>query len=120
MILLFGDNAAKSASARKNSNVNNHPVENSGILAMSLSDAKSLLTMGEYDTYISSSPVAVDYAMYAGYSDGSSVDSGFMAGFSSAVATLGESGFSGGYSDCGAGSFSAGASCGGGSFASVC
>ena len=40
MILLFGDNAAKSASTRKNSNVNNHPVENSGILAMSMSDAK--------------------------------------------------------------------------------
>ena len=120
MILLFGDNAAKSASTRKNSNVNNHPVENSGILAMSMSDAKTLLTMGEYDTYISSSPVAVDYAMYAGYSDGASFDTGFMAGFSSAMATLGDSGFGGGFSDCGACSYSAGTSCGGGSFASVC
>lgn len=120
MILLFGDKAAKSASTRKNSNVNNHPVENSGILAMSMSDAKTLLTMGEYDTYISSSPVAVDYAMYAGYSDGASFDTGFMAGFSSAMATLGDSGFGGGFSDCGACSYSAGTSCGGGSFASVC
>ena len=118
MILLFGDKATKSASTTKNSNVKNHPVENSGILAMSLSDAKSMLTMGEYDTYISSSPVAIDYAMFANFSDGA-VDSGFMAGFSSAIATLGD-GFSGGYSDCGAGSFSAGTSCGGGSFASVC
>ena len=76
--------------------------------------------MGEYDTYISSSPVAVDYAMYAGYSDGASFDTGFMAGFSSAMATLGDSGFGGGFSDCGACSYSAGTSCGGGSFASVC
>ncbi|MBD5402809.1 hypothetical protein HDR58_08425 [bacterium] len=116
MILLFGEQAAKSSSTKKNSNVNNHPVENSGILAMSMSDAKSLLTMGEYDTYVSSSPVAIDYAMYADC--GTDSDSGFMSEFSAAVAFLGgDGGFSSGSFDCGASSFS-GSSCG--SFASVC
>lgn len=119
MILLFGDKATKTAAARKNSNINNHPVENSGILAMSLSDAKSLLTMGEYDTYVSSNSVAVDYSAYSDFTDGSS-ESGFMAGFSEAVAFLGGDSGMGGYSS--AASFSgasAGSSCGG-SFASVC
>lgn len=122
MILLFGNKAAaKSTASKKNSNVNNHPVENSGILAMNMSDAKSLLTMGEYDTYISSSPVAINYAMYAGYTDNSSSDTGFMAGFSEAVSALGDSGM-GGYSAAAGGCFSSGAaSCSsGGSFASVC
>ena len=61
MILLFGEQAAKTKASSKSSTVKNQPVENSGILAMSMSDAKSLLTMGEYDTYISSNPVAVDF-----------------------------------------------------------
>ncbi len=52
MILLFGEQAAKTKASSKSSTVKNQPVENSGILAMSMSDAKSLLTMGEYDTYI--------------------------------------------------------------------
>ena len=120
MILLFGDKATKTAATRKNSNINNHPVENSGILAMSLSDAKSLLTMGEYDTYVSSNPVAVDYSAYSDFTDDSSSESGFMAGFSEAVAFLGGDSGMGGYSS--AASFSgasAGSSCGG-SFASVC
>lgn len=119
MILLFGDKATKTAATRKNSNINNHPVENSGILAMSLSDAKSLLTMGEYDTYVSSNPVAVDYSAYSDFTDGS-VESGFMASFSEATAFLGGDSGMGGYSS--AASFSgssAGTSCGG-SFASVC
>lgn len=119
MILLFGDKATKTAATRKNSNINNHPVENSGILAMSLSDAKSLLTMGEYDTYVSSNPVAVDYSAYSDFADGS-VESGFMASFSEATAFLGGDSGMGGYSS--ASSFSGastGSSCGG-SFASVC
>ena len=113
MILLFGDKATKTAATRKNSNINNHPVENSGILAMSLSDAKSLLTMGEYDTYVSSNSV------YSDFTEGS-VESGFMASFSEATAFLGGDSGMGGYSS--AASFSgasAGSSCGG-SFASVC
>ncbi len=119
MILLFGDKATKSRSSKTNNtnNIKNHPVENSGILAMSLSDAKSMLTMGEYDTYISSNPVAIDYSMYSNCEFSTTGDdSGFMAGFSSAVALLGgDCGFSAGGFDCG-GSFS-GASCS--SFSSV-
>lgn len=121
MILLFGDKAAKSASSNKSSNVKNHPVENSGILAMNMSDARSLLSMGEYDTYVTSSPVAVDYSMYSDNSD-YSYDSGFMSNFSAAVSYLGDSaGVSAGSYSSGAASYS-GASCGSscGSFASVC
>ena len=45
MILLFGEKAHKS---HKNSNIKNHPVENSGILARS-NQPKSLLAANEYD-----------------------------------------------------------------------
>lgn len=117
MILLFGKQAAKASSTTKNTNVKNHPVENSGILAMGLSEAKSLLTIGEYDTYISSNPSAVDYAMYANCEFSDSENSGFMSDFSAAVAVLGDMGFSAGGFDCGGSSYS-GSSCG--SFASVC
>ena len=121
MILLFDSKASKSTASAKSSKVRNNPVENSGILAMNMNDAKSLLTMGEYDTYVSSNPVAVDYAMYSNFSDFSDFsnsDSGFMSEFSDAVATLTDGGFGafGGFSagaDCGA-------SCSSGSFASVC
>ena len=82
---------------------------------MNMNDAKSLLTMGEYDTYVSSNPVAVDYAMYSNSSDFSNSDSGFMSEFSDAVATLTDGGF-GGFSACA----DCGASCSSGSFASVC
>ena len=120
MILLFGDKATKTAATNKSSNVKkNNPVENSGILAMGLGNAKSLLTVGEYDTYVSSNPTAVDYAMYANESFTDS-DSGFMRDFSAAVAVLGDCGFSAaGGVDSGA-SFS-GSSCGGcsGSFSSM-
>ncbi len=119
MILLFGDKAAKSRSSKTNNtnNIKNHPVENSGILAMNLSDAKSMLTMGEYDTYISSNPAAIDYSMYANCDFTDSESSGFMGEFSAAVAMLGgDCGFSAGGFDCGGGSFS-GASCS--SFSSV-
>lgn len=117
MILLFGDKATKTASASKSSNVKSHPVENSGILAMGYGDARSLLTVNQYDSYTSSNPVAVNYAMYADYSD-SSTDCGFMSDFSSAVNCLTESGFSGVSSnggDCGASSYSGSSS---GSFTS--
>jgi len=121
MILLFGDRAAKTSSTKKNSSLLNNPVENSGILAMGLSDAKSLLTIGEYDTYVSSNPYAVDYSMYSNYSyDSNGEDTGFMSGFSAAVAMLGDSGFSGGFGDCGSsfgGGFSSGSTCS--SFSSV-
>lgn len=122
MILLFGDKASKSSSSSKNTNVKNHPVENSGILAMGLSEAKSTLSMGEYDTYVFSNPVAVDYSMYS-YSDYDSAtsDSGFLGGFSSAIAVLGgDCGYSGASYSCGVSSgasFSSGASCS--SFSSV-
>ena len=118
MILLFGDRAAKSSSSKKNSSINSHPVENSGILAMNPNQAKSLLTVGEYDTYIFSNPYAVDYAQYSDCSYDTDYDCGFMSSFSSAVAMLGDSGFGGGaYSCAGAGSFSSGGSCA--SFSSV-
>lgn len=118
MILLFGKQAAKASSTTKTNSVKNQPVENAGILAMGLSEAKSLLTVGEYDTYISSNPSVIDYAMYANYDSlDSSNGSGFMGEFSAAVAVLGDMGFSAGGFDCGGSSFSSG-SCG--SFASVC
>lgn len=120
MILLFGDKATKTAATNKSSNVKkNNPVENSGILAMGLGNAKSLLTVGEYDTYVSSNPTAVDYAMYANESFTDS-DSGFMSDFSAAVAVLGDCGFSaaGGVDS---GASLSGSSCGGcsGSFSSM-
>lgn len=118
MILLFGKQAAKASSTTKTNSVKNQPVENSGILAMGLSDAKSLLTIGEYDTYISSNPSVVDYAMYANCDFSDSEGSGFMGEFSAAVAVLGDMGFSSGGFDCGGGSSFSGSSCG--SFASVC
>lgn len=123
MILLFGNKQAKTnnnaSKANKTQNVRNNPVENSGILAMSLSQAKSLLTMGEFDTFISSHPVAIDFAMYSNCDFESSENSGFLSSFSSAVAFLGDCGFSSGGFDCGGASF-AGASCGASSsFSSV-
>lgn len=103
MILLFGPKANKSGAAQKNDSVKTHPVENSGILSMNLYDAKSLLSMGEYDTYITTSPVAINYAMYANYESDSDGNTGFMGEFSAAVAMLGDGGFTdcGGFSDCG-------------------
>lgn len=126
MILLFGEQAtksSKSSKSNKSTNVKNNPVENAGILAMGLSEAKSLLTVGEYDTYVFSNPAAVDYSMYSNSDYDSASDIGFMSSFSSAIATLGSdagfasASFGGGFG----GGFSAGASCGGGcsSFSSV-
>lgn len=119
MILLFGDKAASSKASKsgKNSNIKNHPVENSGILAMGLNGTRSLLTVNEYDTYIFSNPFVVDYTMYSNGEYSADADGfGFMGAFSSAMATLGDCGFSAGGFDCGGSSFS-GASCS--SFSSV-
>ena len=104
MILLFGNKANKqhtmaTASTSKSNSVKNNPVENSGILAMTPSQAKSLLTMGEYDTYISSNPTIINFAAYASY-EASGEDCGFMSDFSAAVAMLSDGGFGGGFSDC--------------------
>ncbi len=118
MILLFGEQASKStksSKSNKNTNVRNNPVENSGILAMGLSEAKSLLTVGEYDTYISSNPAAVDYSMYANSDFDSSSDIGFMSGFSSALATLSTDG---GYSSAASFGFAGGGFSSGASFSS--
>ena len=116
MILLFGDNnKTRTASTHKNNNVKNNPVENAGILAMSLSDAKSMLTMGEFDTYVSSNPTLIDYSNFAGSESFDASTIGFMSDFSAAVACLGDCG---GFSDGGFSSCSSGSSCG--SFASFC
>ncbi len=116
MILLFGEQKTRTASTHKNNNVKNNPVENAGILAMSLSDAKSMLTMGEFDTYVSSNPTMIDYSNFAGSESFDASSVGFMSEFSAAVACLG--GDCGGFSDCGFSSCSSGSSCG--SFSSCC
>lgn len=113
MILLFGKQAAKSSASNKTNNVKNNPVENAGVLAMGLSEAKSLLTVGEYDTYISSNPSVIDYSMYSDCDFTDSEGAGFMGEFAAAVAVLGDCGFSSG--DFGGGT--SGASCS--SFCSV-
>ena len=125
MILLFGNKAkaGRGAKTHKNNGINKpNPVENAGILAMSISQAKSLLTMGEFDTFISSHPMAIDYSMYSSFDFSSEDgDGGFLGGFSAAVAMLGGDGgfaFGGGGFDCGGGaSFSGAGSCS--SFSSV-
>lgn len=96
MILLFGKQAAKSSASNKTNNVKNNPVENAGVLAMGLSEAKSLLTVGEYDTYISSNPSVIDYSMYSDCDFTDSEGAGFMGEFAAAVAVLGDCGFSSG------------------------
>ena len=86
-------------------------VETAGSLAMLYHDG--LLTIGQYDEFISSNPFAVDYSAY---SEGTDVAyNGFLSDFSNAVSTLGDMGGAGfsGFSD-GGGC----ASCGG--FTSVC
>lgn len=120
MILLFGEQASKSTKSsktNKNTNVRNNPVENAGILAMGLSEAKSMLSMGEYDTYISSNPVAVDYSMYSNSSFDTSADAGFMSGFSSALATINAGG---GFVSAGSFGFSGGSFSAGGGFGGSC
>lgn len=120
MILLFGNkankqNSMKTASTSKNNHVKNNPVENSGILALTPFSAKSLLTMGEYDTYISSNPTVINYAAYADYDSDTVADCGFMSEFSTAISVLSDGGFGGCYGDCGCSC----ASTSSGSFSSV-
>ncbi len=90
-------------------------VETAGSLAMLFENG--LLTMGQYDEFISSNPFAVDYGMYANFESADVAYSGFLGDFASAVSTLGDMGT--GFSDGGSfvGSCSSG-SCGG--FSSVC
>ncbi len=119
MILLFGEQKTRTTSTQKNTNTKSNPVENAGILAMNFTDAKSTLSMGEFDTYVSSNPTAIDYSNYANTESFDSSSVGFMGDFAAAVAVLGDcggfsdGGFAGSYSGC-----SSSSSCG--SFASFC
>lgn len=118
MILLFGEQKTRSTSTQKNNNVKNNPVENAGILAMNFTDAKSTLTMGEFDTYVSSNPTVVDYSNYTNSESFDTSSVGFMGEFAAAVAFIGDCG---GFSDGGfAGSYSGCSSSSCGSFASFC
>ena len=91
-------------------------IETAGSLAMLY--RQGLLTMGQYDEFISSNPFMVDYSMYA-YSEGSDIAyGGFLGDFANAISTLGDmggGGFSMGFSD---GGCASSGSCGG--FTSVC
>ncbi|MBE7710184.1 MAG: hypothetical protein E7Z93_07045 [Cyanobacteria bacterium SIG32] len=91
-------------------------VETAGSLAMLFENG--LMTMGQYDEFVSNNPFAVDYSMYSTFDGGADLAyGGFLGDFANAVSTLGDlggaavSGFSGGES-CGGGS------CGG--FTSFC
>lgn len=91
-------------------------VETAGSLAMLFENG--LMTMGQYDEYISNNPFAVDYSMYSTYegNDSAVAWDGFLGSFSNALSTLGSAsagmseGFSSGFS---------GSSSGGG-FTSFC
>lgn len=121
MILLFGEKAQTSSKNTGIKNINN-PVENSGILANNTNSLMNLLNAAEYDNFIASNPVAINYAAYSQWQESGST--GFMSGFFDAVSTIsaGESAVSS-YSD---GGFSGACSTGGcsfsssGSFSSVC
>ena len=115
MILLFGEKAHKS---QKNSNIKNHPVENSGILARN-NHTKSLLAANEYDMYMFSVQAEIDYAQYANC-ENFIASSGYISEYSQAMSEMGEiSSYSSTFGgDCGS-SFSS-FSCGDcGSFTSV-
>ena len=109
------------SSSRANQTENTRPaktVETAGSLAMN--SAFNYFAAESYDSFSSSNPFAVNYAMYSDSSDGETVaySGGFLGGFSSAVATLGAAGgFSGGATaSCGASS----GGCSGGGFTSFC
>ena len=87
MILLFGEKAHKS---HKNSNIKNHPVENSGILARS-NQPKSLLAANEYDLYMFSVQAEIDYSQYAG-TENYIASSGFVSEYSQALSGMSEMG----------------------------
>lgn len=114
MILLFGDKASKS---RKNSNIKNHPIENSGILAhKNNTGAISLLAANEYDIYMFSQQAAIDYSQYG---DDNTCEGGstFISNYSLALSSL-ESSDSCGFSSMSSFSCDCSSSCS--SFASIC
>lgn len=106
---------SKSELAGKTKSVNKptESIETAGSLAMLFDNG--LMTMGMYDTFVSSNPFAVNYANYADCGDSNEYSGGFLSDFSNAVSVIG--------SDCGG--YSAG--CGGasdggfsGGFTSMC
>lgn len=96
----------------------NEAIETAGSLAMLFNDG--LLTVGQYDEFVTANPFMVDYSLYSNYSDDiASTDGGFLSDFSNAVATIGSSTSTGG--SFASGSFTgscSGGSCGG--FTSIC
>ena len=77
----------------------------------------SLFEVNSYDEFFTNNPFEIDYSLYSDCGEYVAFDSGFLGGFASAMATLG---------DCGSTSFSSG-DCGGGfscgsvgGFTSVC
>lgn len=115
MILLFGEKASKS---HKNSNIKNHPIENSGILAKS-TQPKSLLAANEYDMYMFSVQAEIDYSQYfdSQFSTGNTYISEYSMALSgmNEISTYSEGSYGGDF----CGSFSS-FSCGDcGSFSSV-
>lgn len=92
-------------------------VETAGSLAMLFENG--LMTMGQYDEFISNNPFAVDYSAYATFEgDDSIAMDGFLSSFSNAVSTLG--GFAGGGFSSGFSAGSCGGCSSGGGFSSVC
>lgn len=90
-------------------------VETAGSLAMLFESG--LMTIGQYDEFVSSNPFAIDYSMYSEGSGDSVAWDGFLSNFSNAVSTLNDA--SGSFSSSG---FSGGGTCSGscGGFTSVC
>lgn len=106
---------AKSERIAKHSEVKrpSEAAETAGSLAMLFHNG--LMTIGQYDEFISSNPFMVDYSAYANCDN--AVYSNFLSDFSNAVSTLGDGGGCG-FSDSG---FSGGGSCSScGGFSSVC
>lgn len=120
MILLFGSKA-KTHSSQKNSNIKNHPVENSGILAFNSRGRRGLLDANEYDTYMFSRQAEIDYSQYENDANNLISSVGFLSEFSDALSILDSDSYSycgdytGAESYC---SSSCSDSCG--SFSSVC
>lgn len=112
MILLFGQKASKSG---KSSNIKNHPVENSGILA-NKTPAPSLLAANEYDMYMFSKQAEIDYSQYSDDGGFAFTGEGLMSDYASALAFIdGSDGVSYSAASFG-GDFSCSCSCDCGSF----
>lgn len=124
MILLFGEHTSSGKSANRSNGLRGktNPVENSGILAMNGHNSLGFLNASEYDAFVASNPVAINYAAYSEWVESGS-NIGFMSEFSNALETLDSGeyiGAAGGGSFAGACSGGSCSSSGGGSFASVC